>query len=847
MGCGATRAVAVSPTSSKKNIKGGTSENTESGDIPYQDLAQNYEYLVNNCSSFKCPPGTVPIVCLDDDTIPVIESNLLLDESHQTGIFLPVIAANIQSKGRIICYGHVDMFNRNYFNSGDTANVLYNSFVWLNGKKTINSPIHFISFPSEYQSEMKSCFAPHGIHLVFDDFGADLTNETFIMIPTYFDLGDKEKLNMLNQILHRGGGIGIIYVPEKNTKTNFFPINKFLLTFGLSYSHCSLSDEYGTAITVKVYTSFDRSKRYSFRSLVEQFDKFVNTKNRNLSYLDDLATSIRYHVLASGKNHVFMIDQLLQLCWQYLRDTDYRLENGMFCPFVNHSIAAVLIDELYSKVPIEMVKDHLDVATTFPGIADPDTPFSEQSVTLQIYEDSLLSTGFWISPGMVSTVEGKNIPKGTRIQIGIHNVTLFTKPGPWKRWPMVISSYPFDGTKTSISSPFGGIVYLAIPDLSSDKNRSSVMSIGKNESSNSSKESKESNNNCKVGDKMEVTFSSVTLYPQVVHSDPSVYENTSKYKVPWGEFVSESIIFTMPSQMMKHIPNFDETFKYIENIVTLTANYMNYQIVRPYRIVFDIETTDEYEYQQQQLQYQLLQQQIQFISQKNTLRMTAGSVNSTQGPLSTSSCTNVGGSYHNTDFNKYIENSIKTSNPVTINNSMLDSSNNVGLSMVVSRYPIVLLLEDINDLFFNTHKMNAGLFKLIMSIAIVSFREGVFDDTTELALSAFVATNVFAQLFSSYDPFEQPIMEMPLLFNELWMIHSHINKKIIPEIIKKSQDDDTQAYEVPQDRWIAFVIDLSNMAKINFSSILKKVKPIPLNAISTLETLKNPPQIAFPS
>ena len=140
MGCGAARAVAVSPASSKSNIKGGTNNNetaAESGDS-YQDLAQNYEYLVNNCSSFKCPPGTVPIICLEKDTIPVIESTLLLDELHQTGVFLPVIAANIKFKGRIICYGHIDMFSRAYFNSRDTANVLYNSLIWLNGKKTIN-------------------------------------------------------------------------------------------------------------------------------------------------------------------------------------------------------------------------------------------------------------------------------------------------------------------------------------------------------------------------------------------------------------------------------------------------------------------------------------------------------------------------------------------------------------------------------------------------------------------------------------------------------------------------------------------------------------------------------------
>lgn len=307
-------------------------------------------------------------------------------------------------------------------------------------------------------------------------------------------------------------------------QNNFFPINNFLINFGLSYSSCSLSDDFGTSTTVKVYKTYDQSERYGFYSLVDQFDKFVNTKNRNLTYLDDLTTTIRYNVQMTSKKHIQLIDKLLKLCWQYLYDTDYRLENGMVCPFVNHSIAAVLIEELYSKITVDKIIAHLDVASTFPGLASPDTVFGDHSVSLKICEESLISTGFWISAGTVSTVEGKNIPKGARIQIGSHNCTLLGKPGPWKRWPIVTTSFPFDGSKIEIASPYGGIIYLSIADLSMRMpqnflsiNSDSTQDKNENEVNNNADKINSNNSSNNV---MELSFSNVTYYPRVVRSDP---------------------------------------------------------------------------------------------------------------------------------------------------------------------------------------------------------------------------------------------------------------------------------------------------------------------------------------
>lgn len=84
---------------------------------------------------------------------------------------------------------------------------------------------------------------------------------------------------------------------------------------------------------------------------------------------------------------------------------------------------------------------------------------------------------------------------------------------------------------------------------------------------------------------------------------------------------------------------------------------------------------------------------------------------------------------------------------------------------------------------------------------------------------------------------------MPVLFEELWLINLKVNNKVIPNIIAKSQNSDSPVYDVPEDRWIAFVRDLCFTIQLNFLPVLEKLRPIPLNLATTLNTLKVAPSL----
>jgi hypothetical protein len=124
---------------------------------------------------------------------------------------------------------------------------------------------------------------------------------------------------------------------------------------------------------------------------------------------------------------------------------------------------------------------------------------------------------------------------------------------------------------------------------------------------------------------------------------------------------------------------------------------------------------------------------------------------------------------------------------------------------------------------------------------MLCLREGCFDPLTEHALAAFAAHRLFRKLFKAYDPLETPIVEVPPLFFELWNIHGRVDNRIIPELLKRSQEPDCVVYDVPEDRWLAFVKDLCFLAKMDFGHMFRKIKPITLALGTSLSTLRPAP------
>jgi hypothetical protein len=156
-------------------------------------------------------------------------------------------------------------------------------------------------------------------------------------------------------------------------------------------------------------------------------------------------------------------------------------------------------------------------------------------------------------------------------------------------------------------------------------------------------------------------------------------------------------------------------------------------------------------------------------------------------------------------------------------------------------YPVFLSLDHVSDILLQISEPTQAMFQMLQSLAIVSMREGCFDTVTETAIAYLVTILVLKGVFPAFDPTNSPACpEAPLLYRELWLIHSQINPFALLQLLKDAQKPEAEVHSLPEDMWISFVQDLSYKAKFNLSGILGKVRPIPMNLTNLLKELSNP-------
>jgi len=152
-------------------------------------------------------------------------------------------------------------------------------------------------------------------------------------------------------------------------------------------------------------------------------------------------------------------------------------------------------------------------------------------------------------------------------------------------------------------------------------------------------------------------------------------------------------------------------------------------------------------------------------------------------------------------------------------------------------YPLMLSVDDIPQVIHGLDKPTLQLYNVIKTMCIVSMREECFDMTTEKAIAAVAAASAFKELYPEFNPFTFPELELPTLFKELWEIHTQCGATIIPETLSRYQNPHNPVLGVPEDMWIAFVRDMCRIGKKNFTTLLERSRPIPLNISVSLAGL----------
>ncbi len=138
-----------------------------------------------------------------------------------------------------------------------------------------------------------------------------------------------------------------------------------------------------------------------------------------------------------------------------------------------------LVDNLYNNDNVTSmsgvsVLDH----EVFPGSVDPAAPRITETVTidgdyntnpailLNQQEFVIRPTGYYVAPGELVTITlpSSMVNQGVIIHVGAHYIDLREDSRYFGRYPMMATLFPVDNTSLTLANPFGGAVYVRLPN-----------------------------------------------------------------------------------------------------------------------------------------------------------------------------------------------------------------------------------------------------------------------------------------------------------------------------------------------------------------------------------------------
>ncbi|WP_088547809.1 M60 family metallopeptidase [Paenibacillus aquistagni] len=372
----------------------------------------------------------------------------------------------------------------------------------------------------------------------------------------------KEDVPLLLDYVRQGGRLAVAlkgwvleqfpYVSHDNGKDHAFlssdyPLQELLNQLGISLMNNQATKWDGTA---KFLTN-EESARYgldhvlSEAKAVEAGTKPIEDADIGLSHStsqDKLAILTSTLVASLGS-----LTPEAPLYAQVIADSEKLAEVTLPFSAQSKPYSAALLPLLLERILKDPAGTKSPFADEFPGSVpagsavsanktiEVDFEFSKFSSLRQLYTpDNWISTGLYANPGESITIE---VPTGTTdldVQIGAHTDNLSgLSMDKWLRAPVVTKRVTLTPGKNTVTSPYGGLVYL-IPTKSTP------------------------------GKKANITINGGYSAPYYVmgKTNKNDWKKTIRHNsAPWAELQSDRVILTVPSEYIRHLDNPDEVLK----------------------------------------------------------------------------------------------------------------------------------------------------------------------------------------------------------------------------------------------------------------------------------------------
>jgi len=238
----------------------------------------------------------------------------------------------------------------------------------------------------------------------------------------------------------------------------------------------------------------------------------------------------------------------------------------------DNAIARLIVTqqlEAYRTAKPEQIRAN-PAADVFPGAVPKNAPrLPNRVVVVDTGVPAWHSTGLYAAPGELIKVQvpAELADKGLAVRIGCHTDSLFHLE-KWQRAPEISRRDPIKTPASTAANPFGGLIYIEVPDKL-------------------------------TAAKVNVVISGGVESPRFVLGETKLMEWKMRLRMapaPWAELETKKVILSIPSEKIRQLDDPEALLKFWDQILDAEADLATipHDRKRPERIVPDVEISAGY-------------------------------------------------------------------------------------------------------------------------------------------------------------------------------------------------------------------------------------------------------------
>jgi hypothetical protein len=445
---------------------------------------------------------------------------------------IPLFAATRVGKGRALAGGHEGFFGDQALTNPSNSRFLLNAVEWTTGRAVNKARIGLLSSVG-----MKRTLEKAGAQVVTLD-RSNIAKKLGEIDLVCMDQGGLDRAvdaqKAVLAFLQKGGGLiiagpawGWIQGAGDKDPIKDHTGNALLGSYGIAFDDGSLEGPFSSVGADQPLLNADQALQSLAEAKLEPKDSALALKT-----LEQLIAVLPY----DDHKYLHAIEKLAQESKEPVIPTAVTpITQAMPLSRLN----AVFEARRFKTLPINEIKAH-PAAKDFPGSIPAGAPTTPTLSWVDTKISGWHGTGVYAIPGrpIIITIQEKDAKKGLSVRIGSHTDTLWGLD-KWERFPEISFSKPLNATKTQIVNPFGGTVYIEVPER------------------------------CNLGD-IGVTVSGAVQQPRYVRGKTSLdaWLKTIRHAPgPWAELEGNLVILSVPSSSVRTLDNPEALMAYWDKVM----------------------------------------------------------------------------------------------------------------------------------------------------------------------------------------------------------------------------------------------------------------------------------------